>query len=110
MSQRMLTIFQRINKVVVQEYIHNPFLIDGYKFDLRIYVLITRVEPLTVFIYKEGLARFATEKYDHTVLDMEDEKSSFIHLTNYAINKKNTKFNEAAKLSNEGGNHINMII
>lgn len=89
--------YRGINKIVVQEYIHNPFLIDGYKFDLRIYVLITRVEPLTIFVYKEGLARFATEKYDSKLLDTEDEKSAFIHLTNYAINKKNTKFTEAAK-------------
>lgn len=78
-------------KLVVQEYIHNPYLIDGYKFDLRIYVLITRVEPLTIFIYKEGIARFATEKYDNKTFNPEDEKSAFIHLTNFSINKKNVK-------------------
>jgi tubulin polyglutamylase TTLL5 len=73
----------------VQEYIHNPFLIDGYKFDLRIYVLVTRVEPLTIFIYKEGLARFATEKYDTNIINQDDERSNFIHLTNFSINKNN---------------------
>jgi hypothetical protein len=61
-------------KLVVQEYIHNPFLIDGYKFDLRIYVLVTRVEPLTIFIYKEGIARFATEKFNGNVPEDGDEK------------------------------------
>lgn len=84
----------KTNKLVVQEYIHNPFLIDGYKFDLRIYVLVTRIEPLTIFIYKEGLARFATEKYDEQLFDFSNEKSAFIHLTNYSINKKNTKLNK----------------
>lgn len=34
-----------------------PFLIDGYKFDLRIYALITSCDPLRIFVYNEGLVR-----------------------------------------------------
>jgi hypothetical protein len=49
---------------VVSRYIENPLLLNGHKFDLRIYVAITSYEPLRVYVYREGLVRFASEKYD----------------------------------------------
>ena len=32
----------------------NPILYKGFKFDLRIYALVTNMNPLELFIYKEG--------------------------------------------------------
>uniref|UniRef100_A0A2K5EJG9 Tubulin tyrosine ligase like 13 n=1 Tax=Aotus nancymaae TaxID=37293 RepID=A0A2K5EJG9_AOTNA len=67
-----------------------PFLIDAFKFDMRIYVLITSCDPLQIFMYEEGLARFATTPYvepSHNNLD-----NVCTHLTNYAINKHNENF------------------
>lgn len=75
---------------VVQRYIKNPMTIDGYKFDMRIYVLVTSITPLTIYLYKEGLGRLATEKYSKpTDSNMDDV---FKHLTNYSINKFSKKF------------------
>jgi len=68
----------------VSKYIWNPFLIDGYKFDIRIYVVITSIMPLRIFIYEEGLVRFATEKY---FIGQPFKKNRFMHLTNYSLNK-----------------------
>jgi tubulin polyglutamylase TTLL4 len=45
---------------VVSQYISNPHTINGFKYDLRIYVVVTSFEPLKIFLFKEGLVRFAT--------------------------------------------------
>lgn len=87
---------------VVQRYLHKPYLIDNLKFDLRIYVLITGVNPLRAFIYKEGLARFATDEYISPLGS--NLNNLCMHLTNYAINKDSEDFlfNEDLKKDNVG--------
>lgn len=49
--------------MVIQKYIANPMLIQGLKFDLRVYVLLVSVDPLVVYIYRDGLTRLATDEY-----------------------------------------------
>jgi len=49
--------------IVVSEYIHNPLLANGLKFDMRIYVAITCWNPLRIYIYEDGLTRLATSPY-----------------------------------------------
>ena len=79
----------RVDDMIVSSYIERPFLINKKKFDMRMYVLITSFHPLRAYIYNEGLARFATEDYTN---DPKILRNKFVHLTNFSINKKNSKF------------------
>lgn len=57
-------IYEKLSKfssLIVSHYIDNPLLINKLKFDLRIYVAITGINPLRIYVYEDGLARFATE-------------------------------------------------
>ena len=69
---------------------HKPHLVDGFKYDLRIYVLVNGINPLRAYIYRDGLARFATEKYQKP--SDKNIGNLCMHLTNYAINKENENF------------------
>ena len=76
--------------VVAQRYLDRPLLIDGYKFDLRVYALVLCADPLRIFLFDDGLARFCTEKYEAP--KSSNLKTAYMHLTNYAVNKKNENF------------------
>ncbi|XP_075804079.1 tubulin polyglutamylase TTLL5 isoform X11 [Microtus pennsylvanicus] len=71
--------------ILVSRYINNPLLIDDFKFDVRLYVLVTSYDPLVIYLYEEGLARFATVRYDQGSKNI---RNQFMHLTNYSVNKK----------------------
>uniref|UniRef100_A0AC34RJ43 Uncharacterized protein n=1 Tax=Panagrolaimus sp. JU765 TaxID=591449 RepID=A0AC34RJ43_9BILA len=67
---------------IAQKYITNPLLIDGKKFDLRIYAYVPSLDPLTIYFYSDGLVRFAALPYDNDSLS-----NLNVHLTNYSINR-----------------------
>ena len=86
---------------VVSHYINNPMLINGYKYDLRIYIAVTSINPLRLYMYEEGLVRFATAKYKPLGTE---NFTKYTHLTNYSVNKKNANFlqNNDASQDNYG--------
>ncbi|KAJ8004433.1 hypothetical protein DPEC_G00135660 [Dallia pectoralis] len=79
----------RKRPLLVQKYLHKPYLISGSKFDLRIYVYVSCYDPLRVYIFQDGLVRFASCKYSSS---MKSLGNKFMHLTNYSVNKKNSEY------------------
>lgn len=53
----------RKRPVIVQKYLGRPYLINDSKFDMRIYVYVSSYDPLRIYIFEDGLARFASMKY-----------------------------------------------
>ncbi|KAL0965260.1 hypothetical protein UPYG_G00278960 [Umbra pygmaea] len=82
---------------VVQEYIDKPLLIDKLKFDIRLYVLVKSLEPLEIYIAKEGLSRFCTEPYQEP--SQKNLNHVFMHLTNYSLNVQSGNFVHSDSLS-----------
>ncbi|CAG9765622.1 unnamed protein product [Ceutorhynchus assimilis] len=88
--------------VVVAKYISNPFLILGHKCDLRLYVVVTSFDPLNIYIYEEGLVRFATVKYDSSHKQL---WNPCMHLCNYSINKYHSDYIKSDDPSAENVGH-----
>ncbi|XP_063312652.1 tubulin polyglutamylase TTLL5-like [Pelobates fuscus] len=89
---QIINSFSQINRretLLVSRYIKNPLLVDGFKFDLRLFVLVTSYDPLIIYLYEEGLTRFATNQYKPTEENM---KNQYMHLTNTSINKANANY------------------
>jgi len=79
---------QNVAVLLLSTFLQDPYLINGYKFDFRTYVLVTSITPLRAYFYKEGLVRFAAEKYDPNNTQSGKEQK---FLTNTSINKKFSK-------------------
>ncbi|XP_043494739.1 tubulin polyglutamylase TTLL4-like [Polistes fuscatus] len=77
------------NCMIIQRYLSKPKLINGNKFDLRLYVLVTSIDPLRIYFYENGLVRFASNKYKDSLSTLNDR---FMHLTNYSINKYSSDY------------------
>ncbi|KAL1454286.1 hypothetical protein WDU94_010558 [Cyamophila willieti] len=81
---------QNMKNCICQVYIANPFLVDGFKFDIRIYTLLTSCDPLRIYTHADGLVRFATVKYETPCT--RNLSNIRMHLTNYALNKSALSF------------------
>lgn len=66
---RGIFVFSQSQKVkkkdnyIISEYLSKPHLLNGFKYDLRLYVVVVSLDPLRVYLHKEGLVRICTHKY-----------------------------------------------
>lgn len=95
---------QQVNKrsgYLVSKYLSKPHLLRGYKYDMRIYIIVTSFEPLKAYMFQHGLVRLATQQYSTAKGSL---KKRFIHLTNFSINKKADNYKKnTGGLKNQGG-------
>lgn len=45
------TVVKNKKDYLVSEYIMNPHLINNFKYDLRIYILVTSYDPLRIYMF-----------------------------------------------------------
>ena len=72
---------------VVQKYVENPLIVNGKKFDIRQWSLITQWNPLAVWFYLDCYLRFTLRDYAP-----ENLRDRLAHLTNNSIAKKGQEF------------------
>mmetsp|Transcript_8747 Transcript_8747/g.19400 ORF Transcript_8747/g.19400 Transcript_8747/m.19400 type:complete len:679 (+) Transcript_8747:71-2107(+) len=74
---------------VCQKYIENPLLIGGArKHDIRQWVMVTALNPLTIYFFSECYVKLAAEDYS-----LDDFGDRFKHLTHTVIMKNHPNFN-----------------
>ena len=79
--------FKSLKKIpkefVMSKYLAYPHLIEGKKYHLRLYVLVSGIKPLRIYLYNEGIAYIAKSKFS---LDKKYFDSKNVHLTSSIIN------------------------
>jgi hypothetical protein len=70
------------DQYIAQRYIANPLLFDGRKFHIRLYLVITNLQPLRALVHREGLVLLAAHNYTD---DPSSHSNFSIHLTNAAV-------------------------
>jgi hypothetical protein len=71
----------RSRDLQMQRYIANPLLLEGHKFDFRVYMLIVSTKPLIVY-YHDGFAKLSMHIYERNSTDRG------VHLSNTEMSKE----------------------
>jgi len=75
---------------IAQKYIPS-LLLDDTKFDLRVYALVSSISPLEIYVYRDGIARFCSEKVGGNPI--------YSQITNVTLNKGNIEAEDISDIS-----------
>lgn len=73
---------------IIQHYLADPLLVGGYKFHMRIHLLITNLSPLEAYVQENGQCLFATKPYTLSSKTMGAGFDPPVHVTNMGLNAK----------------------
>jgi hypothetical protein len=79
--------------LIVQKYIENPLLLDGHKFDIRMWALVDHQGNF--YAFEEGYLRFTSTPYR---LDAASLSNNYVHLTNHSLQKHSPNYSKAHSL------------
>jgi len=71
---------------VVQRYLPDPLLIGGYKFHMRIHLVIASLDPLEAYVQENGQCLFATKPYTMAGKTLGSTFDPPVHVTNMTLN------------------------
>ena len=91
----------KLEKFVITRYITNINLINGRKYDLRLYALISGLKPLRIYFYEEGFIRIATQIFSLNITSIKDK---YVHLTNICVNDKSKNYIQPTSLNDKNAN------
>ena len=72
---------------VAQKYVHNTFLVNNRKLNIRIFILIIYNKNKNIYIYNKGKCIYTNKEYDKDSLDFESNITSY--KMDYIIYNKN---------------------
>lgn len=76
----------KCGRSIVQQYLADPLLIGGYKFHMRIHLVITNLFPLEAFVQENGQCLFATKPYRLSEKTLGRNFDPPVHVTNMGLN------------------------
>jgi hypothetical protein len=71
---------------LIQHYIADPHLIGGYKYHMRIHLVITNVSPVEAFVQENGQCLFSTKPYTLSSKTLGESFDPPVHVTNMGLN------------------------
>jgi len=75
-------------RALMQHYIADPHLVGGYKYHMRIHLVITNLSPLQAFVQENGQCLFATKPYTLANKTLGAAFDPPVHVTNMGLNAK----------------------